>query len=87
MLHAQYCHVWAYFASLVQVQVGNSPVYKIERKLGKGGFGQVYVGRRLSGGSERTGPDAFEVNSITFLIFHAWNKINRYIMGINACLF
>ncbi|CAN1841604.1 Casein kinase 1-like protein HD16, partial [Linum perenne] len=35
----------------VQVQVGGSPVYKIERKLGKGGFGQVFVGRRLSGGS------------------------------------
>ncbi|URE24438.1 CK1 includes the casein kinase 1 kinases [Musa troglodytarum] len=44
-----------------RVQLGNSPVYKIERKLGKGGFGQVYVGRRLSGGTERTGPDAFEV--------------------------
>ncbi|CAN1335748.1 Casein kinase 1-like protein HD16, partial [Linum perenne] len=37
----------------VQVQVGGSPVYKIERKLGKGGFGQVFVGRRLSGGNER----------------------------------
>lgn len=47
----------------VQVQVGNSPLYKTERKLGKGGFGQVYVGRRLSGGStDRTGPDAIEVN-------------------------
>lgn len=46
---------------LVQVQVGNSPVYKTERKLGKGGFGQVYVGRRVSGGSERAGPDAIEV--------------------------
>lgn len=34
--------------SLLQVQIGNSPVYKIERKLGKGGFGQVYVGRRTS---------------------------------------
>lgn len=44
-----------------RVQVGNSPIYKIERKLGKGGFGQVYVGRRLSGGSDRTGPDAVEV--------------------------
>lgn len=33
---------------LVQVQVGGSPVYKTERKLGKGGFGQVYVGRRVS---------------------------------------
>ncbi|CAH1452353.1 unnamed protein product [Lactuca virosa] len=44
-----------------RVQVGNSPIYKVERKLGKGGFGQVYVGRRLSGGTERTGPDAVEV--------------------------
>ncbi|CAM6009685.1 unnamed protein product [Sphagnum balticum] len=44
-----------------RVQVGGSPVYKIERKLGKGGFGQVYVGRRVSGGSERTGPQAVEV--------------------------
>ncbi|THG03559.1 hypothetical protein TEA_022936 [Camellia sinensis var. sinensis] len=44
-----------------KVQVGNSPVYKIERKLGKGGFGQVYVGRRVTGGSGRTGPDALEV--------------------------
>ncbi|KAL4354225.1 hypothetical protein GQ457_06G020140 [Hibiscus cannabinus] len=43
------------------VQVGNSPTYKIDKKLGKGGFGQVYVGRRVSGGSDRTGPDAIEV--------------------------
>lgn len=46
----------------VQVQVGNSPIYKTERKLGKGGFGQVYVGRRVSGGTERTGPEAIEVS-------------------------
>lgn len=38
-----------------------SPIYKTERKLGKGGFGQVYVGRRVSGGSGRTGTDAIEV--------------------------
>lgn len=47
--------------SLIQVQVGGSPLYKIETKLGKGGFGQVYVGRRVSGGSDRTGPEAIEV--------------------------
>ncbi|KAM0936263.1 putative protein kinase CK1-CK1-Pl family [Dioscorea sansibarensis] len=45
-----------------RVQVGGSPVYKVERKLGKGGFGQVFVGRRVSGGNERmTGPAALEV--------------------------
>lgn len=36
-------------------------MYKRERKLGKGGFGQVFVGRRLTGGIGRTGPNAFEV--------------------------
>lgn len=44
-----------------RVQVSNSPIYKVDRKLGKGGFGQVYVGKRVSGGSGRTGPDALEV--------------------------
>ncbi|KAI3495871.1 hypothetical protein L1887_38217 [Cichorium endivia] len=44
-----------------RVQVGNSPAYKLERKLGKGGFGQVYVGRRVTGGSGISGPDALEV--------------------------
>ncbi|PSR96882.1 Casein kinase 1-like protein [Actinidia chinensis var. chinensis] len=45
-----------------RVQVGGSPVYRIDRKLGKGGFGQVYVGRRISGGtSDRNGPGASEV--------------------------
>ncbi|KAM3385661.1 hypothetical protein ACQJBY_009439 [Aegilops geniculata] len=44
-----------------RVHVGNSPVYITDRKLGKGGFGQVYVGRRVSGGTARTGPDAYEV--------------------------
>ncbi|CAL9208724.1 casein kinase 1-like protein HD16 [Musa acuminata AAA Group] len=45
-----------------KVQVGGSPVYKVERKLGKGGFGQVFVGRRVSGGIDRAmGPGALEV--------------------------
>ncbi|RLM94260.1 uncharacterized protein C2845_PM08G25250 [Panicum miliaceum] len=39
------------------VQVGNSPKYRVDRKLGKGGFGQVYVGHRMSA----TGPGAVEV--------------------------
>lgn len=47
-----------------KVQVGNSPVYKIERKLGKGGFGQVYVGRRISATNSNdrmSGSNAVEV--------------------------
>lgn len=45
-----------------KVQVGGSPMYKVERKLGKGGFGQVFVGRRVTGGNDRiSGPSAMEV--------------------------
>ncbi|WOH08694.1 hypothetical protein DCAR_0728139 [Daucus carota subsp. sativus] len=44
-----------------RVQVGGSPIYKVERKLGKGGFGQVFVGRRVSGGNDRPGAGAIEV--------------------------
>ncbi|KAI7752818.1 hypothetical protein M8C21_001290 [Ambrosia artemisiifolia] len=46
-----------------KVQVGGSPSYKIERKLGKGGFGQVYVGRRINAPlpHERIGSGAVEV--------------------------
>ncbi|PWA95046.1 hypothetical protein CTI12_AA053750 [Artemisia annua] len=51
-----------------RVQVGSSPIYKTERKLGKGGFGQVYVGRRVTGGSGRTGPDAVEGDNKSFLV-------------------
>ncbi|XP_074321378.1 casein kinase 1-like protein HD16 [Silene latifolia] len=45
-----------------RVQVGSSPVFKVERKLGKGGFGQVFVGRRVTGGNDRlSGPGATQV--------------------------
>lgn len=57
-----------------QVQVGGSPQYKVERKLGKGGFGQVFVGRRVSGGTERiSGPGAMEVKFSLTNHFHLYS--------------
>lgn len=42
-----------------RVSVGGSPLYVVERKLGKGGFGQVYVGRRPnSKGDAKSGTGA-----------------------------
>lgn len=70
----------------MQVQVSNSPVYKIERKLGKGGFGQVYVGRRVSGGSDRTGPDAIEV-LLRHSISQGFNKILMTLCGMISYFF
>lgn len=40
-----------------QVAVGGSPVYLVERKLGKGGFGQVYVGRRKEPAADGAGKE------------------------------
>jgi serine/threonine protein kinase len=52
-----------FLAMVLQVQVEDSPMYKVERKLGKGGFGQVYVGRRVSAvnTNDKAGAGAVEV--------------------------
>ncbi|CAN1161847.1 Casein kinase 1-like protein HD16 [Linum perenne] len=46
-----------------KVTVGGSPMYKLDRKLGKGGFGQVYVGRRIG-----SGPGAVECPKSEFQV-------------------
>lgn len=46
-------------------------MYRIDKKLGKGGFGQVYVGRRVSptSSSERTGPGAIEAWNTCYTVY------------------
>ena len=42
----------------MQCQVGQSPVYTVDGKLGKGGFGQVYIGKRSPPTTCKDGPNA-----------------------------
>jgi serine/threonine protein kinase len=45
-----------------KAQVGGSPSYLVQKKLGKGGFGQVYLGTRVQGrASIKDGPGAYQV--------------------------
>ena len=44
-------YVFQHCGMFLQVQIGGSPVYVVEKKLGKGGFGQVFVGRRTGNGT------------------------------------
>ena len=48
-----------------QVCINGIPEYYVERKLGKGGFGQVYVGRRCQSSKQKDGPQA------NYVGFHA----------------
>lgn len=44
-----------------QCQVGGSPIYLVTKKLGKGGFGQVFVGQRAVPTTAKDGPNANQV--------------------------
>ena len=66
---------------MLQVSVGGSPEYVVERKLGKGGFGQVYVGRRVVSVQDtecKDGPNANNVRpafacSERIRFWHLWS--------------
>lgn len=54
---------------MLQVQVEGSPMYRVDRKLGKGGFGQVYVGRCVSAvnTNDKTGIGSLEVQWVFYM--------------------
>ena len=39
-----------------RVQVSSSPSYNVDKRLGKGGFGQVYLGKRYRRSSKDSKP-------------------------------
>ncbi len=57
------------------VQVGGSPVYKVDKKLGKGGFGQVYLGQRAHATKDKDGPNA---NQVALKLEHRSSKGCNY---------
>jgi hypothetical protein len=61
------CFIFLHSRYILQVQVGGLPEYYVERKLGKGGFGQVYVGRRVVPSKQKDGPQA---NYVSFILAH-----------------
>ena len=44
--------------------MGGSPLYIVDKKLGKGGFGQVYLGRRSQSTKDKDGANANLVRAV-----------------------
>ena len=53
-------------------------MYKVERKLGKGGFGQVFVGRR----ERATGAGAMEVGFSNFIWALCVKLFNTFVIDL-----
>ncbi|WPT16366.1 Casein kinase 1-like protein HD16 [Picochlorum sp. SENEW3] len=58
-----------------KVQVGGSPVYLMDKKLGKGGFGQVYLGKRAQATKDTEGANA---NQVALKLEHRTSKGCNY---------
>jgi serine/threonine protein kinase len=58
-----------------KVQVGGSPVYILDKKLGKGGFGQVYLGKRAQSTTDKDGANA---NQVALKLEHRSSKGCNY---------
>lgn len=51
-----------------KVQVGGCPVYNVDDRLGKGGFGQVYRGRRARRSSKDNKPNEVLMSAQAYLL-------------------
>ena len=58
----------SFFSNFLQVQVGGSFPYVVDKKLGKGGFGQVYLGNRLAPTKDTLGANANQARNLPPLL-------------------
>lgn len=58
----------------VQVCVGNSPQYTTDKQLGKGGFGQVFLGKRVNVRAKSKDPDGAGATLVALKFEHKTSK-------------
>lgn len=57
-----------------RVQVGSSPIYNADRRLGKGGFGQVFLGRRAFARRTHNDPEGAGAQQVAIKFEHKSSK-------------